>query len=446
MFRPLPLWKNIPCPAMGSGSACSLPHCLFSHAIVPAPAITPDLPSQALPAIQPPANKEPSPRPLAVPIPTPAQPTVSATKDPRIIASANNVAPLSTDRKRRIVSGDEDNYTSSSSDGGVLLNAGPAPPPVKKTKTNIERAGSAAVVAPKPKSILKTHTKTNAQTSSSTSKPNTQALGKDSPKPRIQPKARTEDTAKSVPTPQRAGGASTKTTPQSLATGSAASGASKTGIAKPTASDKPLSLNPRLVTAAPANHDIRLKLLTLLHKEYVRLHEYKGDEQLMLRYALDEEENLAIHKKSIYTQAMKKLIVKMSKATPEEYRKSVEEEKAKQQAKSGGENMAPALSTGKTIQEELNALRPLINSLDKLQTYGYILDPPTEKEIKLSLDGTASGGGWEQCDRCNTRFQVYQGRRESDGELASGGKCIFHWGRLVLPQRMLVSTLTHAVY
>ena len=375
-----------------------------------------------------------------VPTLTPAQPTVSATKDPRIIASANNVAPLPTDRKRRIVSGDEDSYTSSSSDGGVLVNADPAPPPVKKTKTNIERAGSAAVVAPKPKSILKTHTKTNAQTSS-TSKLNTQALGKDSPKPRIQPKV-----PKSVPIPQRAGGASTKTTLQSLATGSAASGASKTGIARPTASDKPLSLNPRIVPAAPENHDVRLKLLTLLHKEYVRLHEYKGDEQLMLRYALDEEEDLATHKRLIYRQAMTKLISKMSKTTPEEYRKSVEEEKAKQQAKSGCENMAPALSTGKTIQEELNALRPLINSLDKLQTYGYILDPPTEKEIKLSLDGTASAGGWEKCDRCDTRFQVYQGRRESDGELASGGKCIFHWGRLVLPQRMLVSTLTHALY
>lgn len=374
-----------------------------------------------------------------MPSPTPTQSTVSAAKDPRIVASANNVALPSTDRKRRIASGDDDNYTSSSSDGGVLLNADPVPPPpVKKTKTNVERAGSAAV-APKPKSILKTHTKTNAQTSS-TSEPNTQALVKDLPKPRTQPRARSEDTTKSVPVPQRAVGAPTKTAPQSLATGSAASGAPKTGRAKPTTSDKPLSLNPRLVTAAPASHDTRLKLLTLLHKEYVRLHEHKGDEQLMLQYALDEEEMSATHKRLIYTQVMKRRIFKMSKTTPEEYRKSIEEEKEKQRIKNGDENMAPALSTGKTIQEELNALRPLINPPDVLQKYGYVLDPPTEKEIKLSLDGLNSAGGWEICDRCTTRFQVYQGRRESDGELASGGKCIFHWGRLIFLQRMSFPT------
>ena len=288
-----------------------------------------------LPRIQPPANEQPSQRPLAVPTPNPAQPTVSAIEDPR---TANNVAPPPTDRKRRIAPGSKDSYTSSGSEGGIPLNADPAPPPAKKTKTNV--------------------------------------------------------------------------------------------------SDKPLSLNPRLVARAPATHAARLKLLILLHKEYVRLHEYEGDEQLMLQYALDEEEMLATHRKSIYDQAMKKRIIKMSKTTPEEYRKSVEEGREKQRVKSGDGNMAPALSTGKTIQEELNALRHLINSPDMLRKYGYILDPPTEKEIKLSLDGLNSAGGWEQCDRCTTRFQVYQGRRESDGELASGGKCIFHWGRLIFLQRM----------
>jgi len=160
----------------------------------------------------------------------------------------------------------------------------------------------------------------------------------------------------------------------------------------------------------------------------------------MLQYALDEEEMVATDRKSIYHQAMKQCIIKMSKTTPEEYRKSVEEEREKQRVKSGDGNMATALSTGKAIQEELNALRHLINSPDMLLKYGYILDPPTEKEIKLSLDGLNSAGGWEQCDRCTTRFLVYQGCRESDGELASGGKCIFHWGRLIFLQRMPFST------
>ncbi|CAZ82130.1 unnamed protein product [Tuber melanosporum] len=437
MFRPLPLWKSIPCPAIKSGSACSLPHCLFSHSMVPAPAIISSLSSPALPSTQSPAKKEASPssspRPPTVPTPTPVQPNVSIAKDPRIIASARNAAPPSANRKRRMATGDEDSYASSSSDGGVPLGTGPAPPAPKKIKTDAARAGSAAPIAPKPKSILRAHAKVNSQTPSSTFKPNAQA--QNSPKPKTHSKARAEDTSKSVPVPRGAGGASAQTTAQPSATGSTASGAPKAGIAKPATSGKPLSLNPRLVAAAPATHDIRLRLLTLLHKEYVRLHEHKGDEQLMLRYALDEEETLAVHKKPIYTHAMKKRILQMSKTTPEEYRKSLEAEKAKQQMKSGDENMAPALSTGKTIPEELNALRPLINSPNKLQTYGYILDPPTEKEIKLSLDGLKSAGGWEQCDRCTTRFQVYQGRREVDGQLASGGKCIFHWGRLIFLQR-----------
>ncbi|KAG0633599.1 hypothetical protein HOY80DRAFT_1104279 [Tuber brumale] len=140
----------------------------------------------------------------------------------------------------------------------------------------------------------------------------------------------------------------------------------------------------------------------------------------MLRYALDEEETLAVHKRLIYTHAMKKRILQMPRTTPEEYRKSVEAENAKQRVKCGDENMAPALSTGKTIQEELNALRPLINSPKDLQTYGYILDPPTEK--------------------------VYQGRREADRQLASGGKCIFHWGRLIFLRSTPVSTLIHGTY
>ncbi|CUS10308.1 unnamed protein product [Tuber aestivum] len=431
MFRPLSLWSGIPCPAIKSGSACSLPHCFFSHAVAPAPAITASLPSQTLPSTQSPADKEPSPSPTPRPPATPSP--APAAKDPRTTASANNGALPPADKKRRMVTGDEDSYTSSSSDGGVPLNGDPAPPAVKKAKTDAERPGPSTAVAPKPKSILKTHGKVNARASSSTSKPSTQA--KDLPRPRTQPKARTEDAAKSIPVPQRAGGASTTTTPQPLATGSTASGASKTEIVRPAASDKPLSLNPRLVARAPAGHDTRLQLLTLLHKQYVRLYEHKGDEQLMLRYALDEEEKIAIKKKPIYTQAMTKRIYMMSKMSPEQYRKSVEEEKAKQQKKSEDENMAPALSTGKTIRQELNALRSLINSPSLLQTYGYILDPPTEKEIKLSLDGLKSAGGWEQCDRCTTRFQVYQGRRESDGELASGGKCIFHWGRLIFLQR-----------
>ena len=54
---------------------------------------------------------------------------------------------------------------------------------------------------------------------------------------------------------------------------------------------------------------------------------------------------------------------------------------------------------------------------------------PTEKEIETARKGIESAGGFEVCDRCKTRFQVFPGRREEDGALAGGGKCTYHFGK-----------------
>lgn len=154
--------------------------------------------------------------------------------------------------------------------------------------------------------------------------------------------------------------------------------------------------------------------------------------------ALDEEEKVAKGMRPIYTQAMKKRIIRLGKTTPADFRKSQEQPAEVVSHTDGLDNRKPPLATGKTPQGELNALRPLVNSPNLLKLYGYSLEPPTEAEIKAAKDGVESAHGWESCNRCLTRFQVFQGRREDDGRLTSGGKCVYHWGKMVLPPSMLV--------
>jgi hypothetical protein len=154
-----------------------------------------------------------------------------------------------------------------------------------------------------------------------------------------------------------------------------------------------------------------------LHEEYVRLHEGCGDDQVVLRFALDEEEKVAKEIRSIYTQVMKWRIIALRKTSPADFRKSQEEarekaaraeEERRAKLKAGDgvlvnhglDNNKPPIVTGKTPQEELDALRPLLNSPKSLKVYGYNLEPPTSVEIKKAQEGVEVAGGWEACDRC----------------------------------------------
>lgn len=93
------------------------------------------------------------------------------------------------------------------------------------------------------------------------------------------------------------------------------------------------------------------------------------------------------------------------------------------------------LLTGLTPLVELVHLSSLVHPPALLIKYGHILLPPSPTDVALSNSGVVASQGWETCDRCDSRFRIFPGRRGSDGALASGGKCTYHWGRAILPPR-----------
>ena len=219
---------------------------------------------------------------------------------------------------------------------------------------------------------------------------------------------------------------------------------------------KPESLNPRhLRTKAPAAHDFRCKATKMLHDQFVRLNKEmqkdKSDKSLVLSdqeliwLTLDMEEKTAIDKPSIYSNIIKNEITKYKKMTPAQW-KDERIAAQKKKNKAAPENMTPkakkqalmgpptVIATGLTPKEEIAFLPHLYTPITELSRYGYVVSPPTEEEIAKARQGVEAGKGYEECDRCKQRFQVFPGRREEDGALASGGKCTYHWGKLYTPQ------------
>ncbi|EKD12811.1 uncharacterized protein L3040_006965 [Drepanopeziza brunnea f. sp. 'multigermtubi'] len=236
-----------------------------------------------------------------------------------------------------------------------------------------------------------------------------------------------------------------KTSPSSMATPKA--------VAKTTAKTplKKEGLNPRVLKCkAPAGHDMRFKLLKALHTEFHRLNselakdandaeeELVLSEQALITRALDFEEDAAASA-AVYSNLVKNkiLIYKRMKVLQwvEERKKEIAQEKAKQAALMSDTPVSkPAgppkeIETGLNIDEELALLHRLYTPISDLAQHGYVVSIPTEKEIETAKQGVEAAHGWENCDRCKSRFQVFPGRREEDGALASGGKCTYHFGK-----------------
>ncbi|KAL7271512.1 RNA exonuclease 3 [Rhizina undulata] len=478
MFRPLSLWSKLPCPTIQTGRACSIPHCLFSHEQVVAPTPTPPS-APSMPAAVQPARQAEDPRTQ----PTPAPPLVkeedvqvkanAVASDPRNASTGTTSTPMTTDpRLRNIVranalglsrasvasddergnkrrklsedyaevsSRDSRGSSSDSSTGGVALfdDGGSHGLEGPERKNATSSVGKKEAVGPAIKGILKKNTR-------NTNMGNSTVSGSAVKRTFAKAASTAFPTAVSASTVS----ATVKNTPQAIAKPNIATPAVKKPDMPPPKVEKPMTLNPRLISRAPATHHVRLQLLTLLHQEYTRLHNNPTSEekkQEILRKALDEEENVAKELRQIYAAAMKKRIFKLKKTTVEAFsaeqaeaarKKAAEEESAKRNSNKEGlvvkddlDNDKPALVTGVTPAEELDILRELVHNKTILAKYGYILKPPNEEEVELARKGAESGRGWEACDRCGSRFQVFMGRRESDGKLAGGGKCVYHWGR-----------------
>lgn len=217
---------------------------------------------------------------------------------------------------------------------------------------------------------------------------------------------------------------------------------------------KPETLNPRhLKGSAPAAHDFRLKALKMLHDQFERLNnEMKKstkaeDKELVLSpqeliwMALDEEEKMATGKPSIYTNVIKNRIMTYKRFSAGNWRDERLAELKKKEAAASKKSMPKSMlgppkeiKTGLTPAQEVAFLEYLLTPIEKLAPHGYVPTQPSLDDIARAREGEEASKGWEECDRCKSRFQVFPGRRE-DGSLASGGLCVHHPGRAYFPER-----------
>ncbi|KAG6016058.1 hypothetical protein E4U43_004268 [Claviceps pusilla] len=240
-------------------------------------------------------------------------------------------------------------------------------------------------------------------------------------------------------------------------------GKSDAGAGAANRTRKPESLNPRLLKSSPASHETRLKLLKLLHAELSRLNrelkvQKKTDtdaavavaaatagagavadlimsDQDLISKALDEEQTAALEKPAVYANVMKNKVMQYKKMKVSQWRdERIKEAPRSKHAASGGSD-AKAINTGLTSSQEVVLLKHLLTDITGLAAHGYVSSIPSDEVVAAARSGLDAAKGWEKCDRCQQRFQVFPGRREEDGALTSGGTCNFHWGKAYVPAK-----------
>jgi RNA exonuclease 1 len=216
------------------------------------------------------------------------------------------------------------------------------------------------------------------------------------------------------------------------------------------------TLNPRLLKQAPAKHDLRLRLVKALHDQLVRLNsELKKDasaaeeplvlsDQALITMTLDMEEKAATETGPIYANVVKNHIFGYKKMTVDKWKEERASARAAEEALKSLDASKPksaetpiTIDTRLTLDEELQLLPRLYTPITGLSKYNYVSSAPSAEDIEQSKRGIEAAKGWEVCDRCKTRFQVFPGRREEDGALTTGGTCKYHWGRTYLEDKSL---------
>jgi hypothetical protein len=228
----------------------------------------------------------------------------------------------------------------------------------------------------------------------------------------------------------------------------------RTTISPSTQQAKKEALNPRLIKSGPpASHEIRLKLIKMLHQQLERLNtelkkDAKEDEegflltaQELITRALDEEQQTATEKPALYSNLMKNKVMQFKRMTVGQWR-DIRLKETKQKGSETpnlpaqvGSDKSIEIETGLTASQEVEILRRLLTPIDALTEHGYVTSIPTPEAIEKSRQGVGASKGWEKCDRCQQRFQVFPGRRPEDGALTSGGTCVFHWGKSYVPSK-----------
>lgn len=250
--------------------------------------------------------------------------------------------------------------------------------------------------------------------------------------------------------------ASTPNTAPRLVNATVASKPAPKTAASPLKPIKAESLNPRLLKHSPASHDLRTRLVKVLHDQLIRLNSELSKDvsssesslvfsaQQLITMALDVEEKAALDKPAIHSSVVKNTILRYKKMSVSDWKVERRTEHDALVAKSEATNgVKPAveippvksIETGLPSHLELAILPKLHTPLDSLSPHGYITAIPSAESIAIAKSGLSAAQGWEVCDRCKARFQVFPGRRESDGLLTSGGPCSYHWGKPFFPSR-----------
>lgn len=213
------------------------------------------------------------------------------------------------------------------------------------------------------------------------------------------------------------------------------------------------TLNPRMLIKAPADHATRLLYLQKLHDCMVRLNDeakkssdpsmklFALSDGELITHALNEEAKIATDNPILYSNVIKlKMVAYKKKMKVEDWKRELQAAReadvkpTEADDGKGAVSVRTPLITSLTKDEELQVLPHLVANQTGLDQYGYVTSPPSDHDIQQALSTIASNQGFEQCDRCNTRFQVFPERRE-DGALTSGGRCRYHHGRIAYSER-----------
>lgn len=224
-------------------------------------------------------------------------------------------------------------------------------------------------------------------------------------------------------------------------------------IERPT---KKETLNPRHLSKPPASHVVRMSILVKLHDAMSRLNDQlskKKDpsKQAMLLskdelvvMALDEEEKTGKDNPRIYANVIKLRIAKLQKMSVEDWEKEVVTYLGPKYMPVGekpAKKPEQTLSTGMSAKQEIAVISRIVTPVEGREQFGYVTAPPTEQEIESARKGVEASGGWEKCDRCSGRFEVFPGRRE-DGALTTGGQCTYHYAKPFRPRKKKTDHIT----
>ncbi|KAL1989767.1 hypothetical protein VTN49DRAFT_6964 [Thermomyces lanuginosus] len=204
------------------------------------------------------------------------------------------------------------------------------------------------------------------------------------------------------------------------------------------------SLNPRMLPKAPAAHAVRSAILSKLHAAMsalnTKLAQLKDDKlaplvlspEELIVMALDEEEKIARENPNLYSNVIKMRIVKLHKMSPEDWSTEVQAHLDSRYNKPETKSAAVAkeFTTNLTTEQEIALVKLLRTELRGKEQFGYVTKVPTSDEVESAKKALEAAQGWEKCDRCSGRFQVFPGRR-ADGALASGGPCTYHPGKII---------------